>query len=155
MICARFSTPGEAGGAGLRIGRGQSGAADVKNAGVGLAVDLEADGHRTDERVPLIGGVLTHDLCQLVLERLGVRPEPLVVGGRKSDAELIGDEDAGRADRLAVVGLAAQRRCQLDRLHTALEYARERAFDEAAQASLESLQGAHGTSFPVRPRWYA
>ncbi len=133
------------------LAAGDDVAAHVEDAGLEPGLVPERDGDRTDEAVALVGGVLANHGGQLVLQRGGVRRQALVVVVAELDDEVVGHQDAARADdRGLVVELALERAADLDRLHLRLEGAREDPLDEAFEPALEALQNTHDTSLSGR-----
>ena len=91
--------------------------------------------------IALAGGVLLHELGELVDEGRAEAGHAVVVGRRQAHGELVGHEHAvARDDGGLRVELAPQRRGDLDRLQPRAEGLRERAVDGAFETLLEVVQ---------------
>ena len=114
---------------------------DAHDSGGEVRVAFEGDVDGPCERVPLGGGVLLHQLRELV-DECGAEPgHPLEVGRGEAHAEPVGNEDAlTRDDGGLGVEFAAERRGDLERLQPALEGLGEGAVDDALQALLELVE---------------
>src|SRR3984957_18939285 len=105
---------------------------------------LEPHRPRADERVPLLAGVLTGQRGQLDPEAVGVDLQPLVVGLRQLDHEVVGyQRPALRDDRRPVIHLPLHGAGHFDRLQLRFEGPREGTFDHPFQAMFKPLQDSH------------
>ena len=92
----------------------------------------------------LLLGVLHQLLGEVVHERGVVGRQPIEVGGRQLDVEVVGHRPPLPAEDLrVVVALALEGRGDLHRLHGAAEDAGERAVHHVLEPLLEPLQAAH------------
>src|SRR6478672_3784121 len=109
---AYLGVRGAAGHLGLRA------AADPEPAGGEVLGGLEVDLDRPGERVALLLGVLLELVRELLGQRGVVRREPVEVGLRELDVEVVGDQaPVPRDDLRVVVALALEGSGDLDRLH--------------------------------------
>ena len=101
------------------------------------------------ELVALLLGVVLELLGEVAHHRGVVRREPVEVGLRELDVEVVGHHPPlARQDLGVVVALALERGGDLDRLHGAAERLGEGAGDHLLQLVLEALQPAHVRSPP-------
>ena len=136
--------------------RGLGATADAEPAGGQVVGLLEDDADRSREDVALLVGMVAQLLAEVVAERRVVRREPLQVGLRELDVEVVGDQPSVPAEDLCVVvALALQGRGDLDRLHRGSERLGKGTGDHLLELVLQSLEPTHVPPFrrlvPVMP----
>ena len=111
-------------------------AADPEAADGEVVGGLEADRDRSGEHVALLLGVLLELRGELLDQGRVVRREPVEVGLRQLDVEVVGHHPALAGQDLGVVvALALERGGDLDRLHRAAESPGEGSGDELPRAA--------------------
>jgi hypothetical protein len=97
--------------------------------------------------VPRLLGVVVEHLGERLAERIGVRPQPLVIVVSERHDESVGRDHPSRShDDPAVIGLTLQRSGDISRHGFTLEHATEGTLDQPFEPSLEAVEHAHDSS---------